>query len=188
MSWVIREFDAVAERATFDAVVGLRLRSWADQTPLPLTPDDVVDHYDEIARHWIAALDDEVIGAARLTFHDVLDEVPESVCLGGVFAQPPPAPIGFLSRLIVAADWRRRGVGRELDRIRIRAADAAGCRSLLALVFDVSGEARVRQLVSHGFTVHGRGRKDTHPKFSVFPAPLVVGRVIQPTALQADGP
>jgi GNAT superfamily N-acetyltransferase len=188
MSWVIREFDSVADRATFDAVVGLRLRSWADQTPVPLTPDDVVDHHDEAARHWVAVLDGKIIGAARLTVHDVLDEVPEAVCLGGVFAQPPPAPIGFLSRLIVAADWRRRGVGRELDRARIRAADKAGCRSLLALVFDVSGEARVRHLLSHGLTVLGRGRKDTHPKFSVLAAPLVVGRVNQPAAPQADRP
>jgi GNAT superfamily N-acetyltransferase len=178
MSWAIRELDPASERATFDAVVGLRLRSWAAQTPVQLTPDDVVDSYERIARHWIAVADDQVIGAARLTIHDVVEEVPEAVCLGGIFAQPPPAPIGFLSRLVVAPQWRRGGIGRGLDQVRIRAAEEARCRSLLVMVFDVSGKGRVAQLVSQGFEVRGRGRKDTHPKFSVLAAPLVLERVI----------
>jgi GNAT superfamily N-acetyltransferase len=178
MAWAIRELDPISERTTFDAVLGLRLRSWAAQVPVPLTPDDVVDSYDEIARHWIAVADDQVIGAARLTMHDAVEEVPEAACLGEVFAQSPPRPIGFLSRLVVAPEYRRRGVGRGLDQTRIRAAEGAGCRSLLALVYDVSGEARVAQLVAQGFAVRGRGHKDTHPTFSVLPAPLVLERVI----------
>jgi GNAT superfamily N-acetyltransferase len=178
MSWAIREFDPNSEPATFDAVVGLRVRCWAAQVPAPLTRDDVVDAHDGDARQWTAGADGQVIGAARLTIHDGIDEVPEAVCLGGVFAQPPPAPIGFLSRLVVAPEWRRRGVGGRLDQVRIQTADKAGCRSLLALVFDVSGEARVTQLVSRGFTVLGRGCKDNHAKFSELPAPLVLARVI----------
>jgi hypothetical protein len=35
----------------------------------------------------------------------------------------------------------------------------------------------VAQLVSQGFEVRGRGRKDTHPKFSVLAAPLVLERI-----------
>jgi ribosomal protein S18 acetylase RimI-like enzyme len=178
MSWAIRELDPASEPALFDAVLGLRLRCWAAQTPVELTPDDVVDPYDGLARHWIAVADDQVIGAARLTIHDAVEGVPEAVCLGGGFAQQPPTPLGFLSRLVVAPPCRRAGVGRGLDQVRIRAAQEAGCRSLLVLVFDASGEARVAQLVSQGFEVRGRGRKDTHPKFSMFPAPLVLVRVI----------
>jgi GNAT superfamily N-acetyltransferase len=186
MSWAIRQLDPASEPAAFDAVLRLRLRCWADQTPVELTPDDVIDHYDRLARHWIAVADDQVIGAARLTIHDAVEEVPEAVCLGGVLAQQPPTPIGFLSRLVVAPPCRRAGVGRGLDQIRIRAAQEAGCRSLLALVFDVSGQARVAQLLSQGFEVRGRGRKDTHPKFSVFPVPLVLGRILPPGARGAE--
>jgi ribosomal protein S18 acetylase RimI-like enzyme len=177
MCWAIREFRPIAEPAVFDAVVDLRLRCWSAQAPVELVRDDVVDSFDAMARHWIAVADDQVIGAARLTIHDAIEDVPEAVCLGGVFAQPPPPPIGFLSRLIVAPQCRRRGVGRALDQTRTRAAEEARCRTLLALVFDVSGEARAAQLVSQGFTVHGRGRKDTHAKFSVLSAPLVLGRI-----------
>jgi hypothetical protein len=179
MSWTIRELDPVSERATFDAVVRLRLRCWAAQMPLELTPDDVVDPHDLFARHWIAVAEDQVIGAARLTIHDAVAGVPEAVCLEGVLAQHPPTPIGFLSRLIVAPQHRLGGIGRGLDQVRIRAAQEAGCRSLLALVFDASGESRVAQLVSQGFEVRCRGREDTHPKFSVLAAPLVLERVVQ---------
>lgn len=177
MTWAVREIDPVAERATFDSVVSLRLRGWASLVSVPLTPDDLVDPHDEAARHWVALADDRVVGAARLTVHDVLEDVPEADCLGGVFPVPPPAPIGFLSRLVVAPEYRRRGVGRSLDEVRIREAEAARCRSLLVLVFEPSGEARVTQLTAQGFTVRGRGRRDAHPKWSVLPEPLVLERV-----------
>jgi GNAT superfamily N-acetyltransferase len=178
MPWTIRKFDPRSEPTLLDAVTALRLNCWAAMSPVPLTLDDVVDNHEAMARHWIAVADNEVIGAARLTIHDVLDAIPEAVCLSGVFAEHPPAPIGFLSRLVVAPACRRRGVGRGLDEARIGAALAEGCRTLLALVFDVSGEARAAQLVSHGFVIRGRGRQDTHPKFSILPAPLILERVI----------
>src|SRR5262245_39988418 len=146
--------------------------------PLPLTPADLLDPFDKIARHWAAFVDGQLVGAARLSVHDRLEEVPEAECLLSVFASPPPRPIGFLSRLVVAPEYRRRGVGRHLDEIRICAAEQSGCRSLLGLVFDASGEARVAQLTVQGFTVRGRGKKDTHPKFSALPAPVVLERLL----------
>ena len=133
MSWAIRELDAVAERSIFEAIVSLRLRCWSAQTPVQLTPEDVIDDYEAMARHWIAVRDDQVIGAARLTIHEAVEEMPEAVCLGGIFAHHPPAPIGFLSRLVVAPECRRGGIGRALDQVRVQAAEEAGCWSLLVL-------------------------------------------------------
>src|SRR5262245_18432011 len=101
MSWTISELDPAAEPALFDAIISLRMRCWAALMPVPLTRDDLLDPFDETARHWVAAADGELIGAARLSTHDRLDDVPEADCLGGVYASPPPAPIGFLSRLVV---------------------------------------------------------------------------------------
>ena len=179
MSWEIREFDPVAEPAILNSVVSLRVRCWAAQTPVPLTREDLVDSFEYSARHWIAVAKELVIGAARLSIHGRLEDVPEADCLHGVYSSPP-VPIGFLSRLVVAPEYRRLGVRRHLDEIRIRTAEAVGCQCLLALVFEPSGASRVSQLTSQGFTVRGLGCVDTHPKFSVLPPPLVVERLICP--------
>ena len=176
----IREIDPAAEQSLLDSVIDLRVQCWAPQTPVPLTRDDLVDPTDEIARHWVAIADGKLVGAARLSTHDSLDDMPDTACMLGVFTDPPPSPIGFLSRLVVAPAYRRRGLGSMLDEIRIRAAEQSGCRSLLGLVFEASGEARLSQLIALGFAVRGRGRKDTHPTFSSLPAPLVVERAMFP--------
>jgi GNAT superfamily N-acetyltransferase len=171
-----REIDPAAEPAVLDAILRLRLRGWAPQVPVPLTLADVIDEFEPAARHW-AIFDGAVLAAAaRLSIHQSADDVPEAICMSGVFPEPPAAPIGFLSRLVVAPEYRGRGLSRQLDEIRIDAAQREGCRSLLALVFEVSGDGRVRQLVSYGFRVVGRGQRDTHPKFSQLAAPFVLLR------------
>jgi ribosomal protein S18 acetylase RimI-like enzyme len=171
-----REFDANAEPAILDAVVQLRLDVWGAQVPFPLCLDDVVDEFEHRARHWAAFDGERVVASARLSVHGRLSEVPEAACIVGAFPEEPPKPIAFMSRLVVASQFRRRGLGRQLDEIRVQAAEMAGCRSMLALVFDVSGAARREQFISLGFQVVGRGQRDTHPQFSKLDAPLVMMR------------
>src|SRR5262245_20091828 len=98
MSVTIREIRPVTERTSFGSVVSLRFRCWQRQMSTPLTRADLVDPFDETARHWAAFVDDQIVGAARLSIHDRLEDVPEADCLLGVYASPPPNPIGFLSR------------------------------------------------------------------------------------------
>ena len=172
-----REIDPAAEPTAMDAILRLRLRAWAPQVPVALTVDDVADHFEHLARHWAVFDVENLVAAARLSIHRQIEDVPEANCLAGVFSTSPPTPIGFLSRLVVAPEYRGRGLGRQLDAIRIYASEQAGCQSLLGLVFDVSGEARIRQLTSFGFTLLGRGQRDTHPKFSQLAAPIVLLRV-----------
>src|SRR5690349_12814272 len=121
----IREIHPATEPAVFDAVVRLRLEAWTPQTPVPLTLDDVLDSFEQSARHWCGFDGEQVVAAARLSIHDRLEDVPEAECLHGVFASEPAGPIAFLSRLVVAATHRRRGLARELDEVRIRAAEQA---------------------------------------------------------------
>ena len=176
---LLREVDPTTEWPVVEASILLRQRVWSEAMREPLTRDDLIEPFDATARHWMVFDGDHVVAAARLSIHARVEDVPEACCLVGVFPRQPPAPIGFLSRLVVAPEHRRHGLGRQLDEIRIEAAVVAGCRSLLALVFDVSGEARVKQFISRGFTVVGRGQRDDHPKFAFLSAPLVVERLLE---------
>jgi GNAT superfamily N-acetyltransferase len=173
-----RSIDPIAESNVMDAIMALRLAAWAPLVPVPLIDDDVIDEFEPTAQHWAIFDGDIVAAAARLSVHSRDDDVPEAICMKGVLPTSPPAPIGFLSRLAVAPAYRGRGLSRQLDEIRIAAAERLGCRSLLALVFDVTGDARIRQLISYGFAVVGRGQRDSHPKFSQLAPPLVLSRVI----------
>jgi GNAT superfamily N-acetyltransferase len=175
----VREVDPRSERPVIEAIIQLRLRVWESQMAAALTRDDVTDRFDPAARHWAVFDGDAPVAAARLSVHDRIEDVPEAGCLAGVFASQPPAPIAFMSRLVVDAAYRGRGFGRLLDETRVRAADESGYGSLIALVFDVSGEARLRQLLARGFTDAGRGRPDTHPTFAHLPAPVVMLRLTQ---------
>ena len=183
---LLREVDPKTEWPVVEASLVLRQRVWAEKMRTPLTHDDVIDSFEAIARHWMAFDGAQVIAAARLTIHDRVEDAPEAGCMVGVFERPPPAPIGFLSRLVVAPEYRRQGLGRKLDEIRIRAAEEAGCRCLLALVFAVSGEARVRQFSACGFSIRGRGCRDVHPQFASLAAPLVVERLIASASAQEN--
>jgi GNAT superfamily N-acetyltransferase len=176
---LLREVDPTTEWPVVEASLLLRQRVWSEAMREPLTRDDLIEPFDATARHWMVFDGDHVVAAARLSIHARVEDVPEACCLVGVLPRQPPAPIGFLSRLVVAPEHRRHGLGRQLDEIRIEAAVEAGCRSLLALVFDVSGDARVKQFLSHGFTVVGRGQRDDHPKFAFLSAPLVVEHLLK---------
>jgi GNAT superfamily N-acetyltransferase len=173
---LLREVDPNSEWPVIEAMIELRLKVWSAQVTFPLTLEDVIDRFEHTARHWGVFDGERCVAAARLSFHDNVEDVPEAVCLSGVSLQAAK-PIAFMSRLVVDADYRRRGLGQQLDEIRIRAAEEAQCGSLLAIVLDVSGEGRVKRFLSYGFTVRGRGVRDTHPKFCLLPAPLVVERV-----------
>jgi GNAT superfamily N-acetyltransferase len=178
----LREIDPTAEWPVVEEIVRLRARVWTAQVPFPLTLEDLADPFDRVARHWAILDEDQLVAAARLSIHDRMEDVPEADCLHGVFPGSPPGPIAFLSRLVVAPEYRGRGLGRRLDEIRIRFAEQAGCRLLLALVFDASGEARIAQLCALGFTVRGRGCRDTHPTFGQLPPPVVLERLIDAKA------
>src|SRR5205809_820136 len=97
---ILRQVDPKAEPAVFEAIVQLRVRVWTAQMQAPLTPEDLLDRFDEVARHWAVFDGDVPVAAARLSAHDRVEDVPEAECLVECFPSPPPAPIAFLSRLV----------------------------------------------------------------------------------------
>ena len=159
-SVTVREVPASAE--LLDQIGRLRVRAWATEIAQMPDLDCWIDPIDHAARHFVIHQSERLIGAARLTIHEQLDDVPDAAVYRDLFPAGIPGPIGTLSRLVVDPAARRQGCGTALDRARIEAARRAGCRSLLG---SSSAERRINQLRQHGFDIVGRMNPNPHPVF-----------------------
>ena len=86
------------------------LENWGDRR---LNLAFVTRH--EQARPFVAEMDGEMIGTGVASLH---------------------GSVAWIGTVWVRGDWRRRGLGRELTRVTIDAAEAAGCRTLLLVATD----------------------------------------------------
>jgi GNAT superfamily N-acetyltransferase len=156
------------DRKLLDQVGRLRVAAWA---PFKNRGDSRtgcwLDAFELSARHWVIFDNSTPVAAARLSVHQALDEVPDASIFTGVFAAPPPSPIGSFNRLVVHPAYRGMGLSRPFDRIRLEAAIAQACRS--AIVETHSGPKRVAQLNALGFQVFGPSRPYPGGHFSEGP-------------------
>jgi GNAT superfamily N-acetyltransferase len=144
----IIEVDAPA---VLKDIFRLRVKAWRTNLTLP---NDVREWHDELesaSRHWVIFNGRRPIAAARLTIGADLTRVPDALVYQNVFPIDPAVPIGSLSRLVVDPEFRGRGFARELDRVRITAARASGCGSIVAAT---NNSNRARQLASVGFIMY----------------------------------
>lgn len=88
-------------------------------------PDGFSDHLEERSIHFISTNPKgEIIGAARLTVCQSLDELPYA----GIFKAyehklPNERPFLFYSRLVLHPDYRKTGLVKEFDESRVRFQD-----------------------------------------------------------------
>ncbi|VTR98538.1 GNAT family N-acetyltransferase [Tuwongella immobilis] len=154
------ELVEVTDLSLLPAIGRLRVRAWQTELSQPPTMESWLDDWDATARHWAFLLAGQPVAAARMTIHDSLETLPDAPVYAGIFPEPPPGPIASLNRLVVDPAFRRGGMGTALDRIRIAAAEAAGCRSIVG---SSSADRRIAQLQSHGFIIVGRQNKNPQP-------------------------
>jgi len=141
--------DIVASQA-------LRFRIWADQEGVPLNDMDsglIADDHDQHAHHWGVHDGDELVGSARLCFHEDLASAPD----GDLFAGSSfPPPLASLNRLVISRPYRGQGLASRLDLERLDLAKALGART--AIVTPLEGRRRIDALHRLGFAlVTGRG-------------------------------
>lgn len=113
----------------------------------------ILDNHDVFATHWAVFDDKSVIAAARLSIHVAIEESPYP----HYFARPSwihekiVFPLASMDRLVVAKDARGQGLARELDSVRISYAKNAGCKTIVLVVHELSGQGRLDALRDLGF-------------------------------------
>jgi GNAT superfamily N-acetyltransferase len=137
--------------AMLEGIYRLRVKAWRTHLKLSSDVTEWHDDFESKSRHWAIFNGRYPIAAARLTIGADLTRVPDAVVYERVFLFHPAGPIASLSRLVVDPEFRGCGFAREFDRVRITAAKASGCGSIVVATSDSS---RVRQLASAGFTMY----------------------------------
>ena len=113
-----------------------RIRAWRHENGISssfFSQDAWIDSVDNQAIHWIITKNDTIVAAARLSFHDDLEDVPYNDFLhpehGLLFDRPP---IASINRLVVDPAFRGRGFAKILDQERIKVATQYGSKVMIA--------------------------------------------------------
>ena len=166
-----------SDRTMFARIGRLRVEAWRTLFPGTAVMTTWLDEYDGAAHHWAVLRGGEPVASARLSVHGRLEEAPEAETYLSVIKDPIPTPVGSFNRMVVNPTYRRRGLSKQLDAIRLQAAKEIGCRSVVGET--PSGEHRVRQLASLGFQVVGAGRRSAlQEMLSLSSPPVVVVRLL----------
>ena len=148
MSFTLRE---VSDPESLKAIFALRLEAWKKQLPQATLADMSCDPLDGRSRHWAVFVDGTIVAAARLSVHFEPDDVPDAYLFKpfGVTFTPP---VASLNRCVVHPSYRKQGIAKLLDNVRIEAAEAEHCKSLVAIRLT---EKRAEDLRVLGFELVG---------------------------------
>jgi GNAT superfamily N-acetyltransferase len=143
----VRELTTVAE---IHAAQRLRYTVWQFEGAVihSLEPGMIADYHDEHATHWGSFDGDVLVGASRLCLHGKLHEAPDGEMFSGTDIQ---LPVASMNRLVVLRSYRGRGIGVQLDRVRIRKAQELGARTVI--IAPINMDSRKQSLRQLGFHV-----------------------------------
>lgn len=148
------DVQLVSDPSVLEAIYRLRAAAWRARTDLfPGELTQWSDADDQGAMHWaVFGAHGSPIAAARLSTHPSIEQCPGSE----VFApwkDDLPGPVALLARLVVDVAYAGQGLSRQLDIVRIEAAQKLGCRSVVGSTY--AGPKRLRALERLGFRVLG---------------------------------
>ena len=138
---------------TLAQIYALRVTAWRGKVEVSDDTTQWIDDVDPVSKHWAILCGDRVVGAARLSLHQLITDVPDPEGYHGVI-DSLPAPIGSMNRCVVHPDFRGRGLSKLLDQDRIDVARKLGCKSLVVCATD---KKRAAALIAEGFEFRGEG-------------------------------
>lgn len=140
----------VNDRVTLLQIQDLRRRAWLANGELPdfIARQDILnDEHDVNGIHWAVLHEGRPIAAARMSIHAEVAASPDPEALDG-YEHLVDLPMASLTRLVVAPEFRGRGLPETLRKARLALAVEQHCRSIVAVVEE---ESVMRSMEAHGF-------------------------------------
>jgi GNAT superfamily N-acetyltransferase len=147
----------VRDASTLLQIQELRLLAWSSIGEVPdfISGQNILtDEHDVHGQHWAVMHDGEPIASARMCVHDSASSMPDPEALDG-YRDALHTPCAAFTRLAVHPNFRRRGLSKALDQIRIGQARLQGCKSLVSVTETIP---RMRYLERLGFVHLGPTR------------------------------
>ncbi len=114
----------------------LRIRAWRNEPgvdPRFFAQSTWIEPLDQTAHHWVVTHNDEVVAAARMTFHSTIDDVPYMQLVPTEHRQAlRHRSLASINRLVVDPRFRGRGLARQLDLVRLDLARQLGAEVVVA--------------------------------------------------------
>lgn len=141
-----------------DEMGALRVSAWKDEQGISkefFSHQSWLDGDDLVAHHWIITHDNEIVAAARMTFHKEYGSVPHSDLFDEeLLGAHRNGPFASINRLVVAPGYRGNGFSTILDEARIHFAEEQGMRVIIAQPV----ASRIKPLEDLGFVYLGKIR------------------------------
>jgi GNAT superfamily N-acetyltransferase len=150
----------VSDAAMLREIGRLRIKSWKADGELPscaTDPEIWLDAHDDHASNWAIIRQNKPIAAARLCVHERVENLPDQEIIAD-FTQLFGPPVGSFNRLVVDPGFRGIGLSRLLDEVRMNAALAQLCKSV---VVTSHLQNRINSFQQMGFCNLGKSKHST---------------------------
>ncbi len=111
-----------------------------------------IDEYDKSSLLWIIKSGNTIAASARLSIHHTIETIPWKNSIPPGAADFILTPVASMNRLTVHPDFRRRGLSKQLDLVRIQAAREEKVKTIIA----EPTKSRVSVIEKYGFKDFGR--------------------------------
>lgn len=110
-----------------------------------------IDEYDKTSFIWGIKFNEIIIASARLSIHHTIESIPWCNSIPSGVLELLKTPLGSMNRLIVHPDFRKRGLSKPLDMIRINTAKEKKLKAIIAETVN----SRSSAIEKYGFRDYG---------------------------------
>lgn len=145
--------EITGHKDTLEQIYRLRVEAWRRFLPSEPALTSWSDDLELTSRQWAIYHDGSPVGAARVSLHDTVSDVPDYDGDCRVSLGAEDLPVASLNRLVVSGFHQGMGLSEALDRVRVEAAKEMMAKSIIV---SCAGDFRGNKLRAMGFKFIGQ--------------------------------